>query len=128
MISIEEMQSMLDDIADALPEEFYEKLNGGIILLPEAKIHEKSRANDLFILGEYTRGGGMGRYISIYYGSFACVYGHLGNDTIREKLDNTVRHEFRHHFESLAGARDLDVIDSQYIAEYLTGKDHPFKE
>jgi hypothetical protein len=38
-----------------------------------------------------------------------------------------VKHEFRHHIESLAGDQDLEIIDSQYIAEYLTGKDHEFK-
>lgn len=128
MISIEDMQIMLDDIADSFPQEFYEELNGGIILLPEAKKHEESRADDLYILGEYHRGGSMGRYISIYYGSFMRVYGNLGNDLIKEKLSNTVKHEFRHHMESLAGERDLEIIDSQYIAEYLTGKDREYKE
>jgi len=128
MISIEEMQIMLDDIADTFPPEFYEELNGGIIVLPEEKTHDKSVGNDLYILGEYHRGGSMGRYISIYYGSFMRVYGQLSPDKIKEKLSNTVRHEFRHHIESLAGERDLEIIDSQYIAEYLTGKDHEYKE
>lgn len=128
MISIEDMQIILDDIADLFPQEFFEELNGGIILLPEAKKHEESRADDLYILGEYHRGGSMGRYISIYYGSFMRVYGHLGNDLIKEKLSNTIKHEFRHHMESLAGERDLEIIDSQYIAEYLTGKDREFKD
>lgn len=127
-MSIEEMQIMLDGIADSFPSEFYEELNGGIILLPEAKKHEKSRNEDLFILGEYNRGGSMGRYISIYYGSFMRVYGQLKYDQIMEKLRNTVKHEFRHHIESLAGERDLEIIDSLYIAEYLTGKDHAYKE
>ena len=128
MISIEEMQTELENIAEALPPEFYEELNGGIILLPEAKLHEKSRANDaLFILGEYHRSGSMGRYISIYFGSFERVYGQLGNDEIIEKLGNTLRHEFRHHIESLAGNYDLEIIDSQYIAEYLTGHDYEYK-
>ena len=128
MISIDEMQIMLDDIAGSFPPEFFEELNGGIILLPEAKRHEKSRDNDLFILGEYHRGGSMGRYISIYYGSFMRVYGYLGNSQLREKLNNTVRHEFRHHIESLAGERDLEIIDSEYIADYLTGHDRGYKE
>jgi hypothetical protein len=124
MISIEEMQSMLDDIAGEFPAEFFEELNGGIILLPEVKRHEKSIGDDLFVLGEYNRGGSMGRYITIYYGSFIKVYGHLAGDRIREKLRSTVRHEFRHHIESLAGTNDLDRIDRKYIADYQTGRDY----
>ena len=127
MISIDEMQIMLDDIADSFPQEFFEELNGGIVLLPEAKKHEQSKDNDLYILGEYNRGGSMGRYISLYYGSFMRVYGHLSNDQIKDKLSNTVKHEFRHHIESLAGERDLEIIDSLYIADYLTGKDRQYK-
>jgi hypothetical protein len=123
MISIEEMQMMLDEIAEGFPQEFYEELNGGIELLPDIKRHNKGLNNDLFILGEYHRGGSMGRYITIYYGSFMRVYGHLSYGQIKEKLSNTVKHEFRHHIESLAGERDLEILDSQYIADYLTGKD-----
>jgi hypothetical protein len=52
------------------------------------------------------------------------VYGHLSGDRIREKLRRTVRHEFRHHMESLAGADDLERIDREYIADYQTGRDY----
>jgi hypothetical protein len=124
MISIEEMQSMLDNIAAEFPAEFFKELNGGIILLPEVKRHEKSVGDDLFVLGEYNRGGSMGRYITIYYGSFIKVYGNLAGDRISEKLRSTVRHEFRHHIESLAGTDDLDRIDRKYIADYQTGRDY----
>ncbi|NMA25562.1 MAG: metallopeptidase family protein [Clostridiales bacterium] len=124
MLTIEDMQAMLDDIAAEFPPEFFAELNGGIILLPEAKRHEKSKKGDLFILGSYNRGGNMGRYITIYYGSFMKVYGHLSGDRIREKLRRTVRHEFRHHMESLAGADDLERIDREYIADYQTGRDY----
>lgn len=124
MISIEDMQRMLDDIAEEFPSEFFKELNGGIILLPEAKRHDKSVDNDLYVLGEYHRGSSMGRYISIYYGSFNRVYGHLPADRITEKLRRTVRHEFRHHIESLAGTDDLERIDRKYIADYESGQDY----
>ncbi|SHI12534.1 Zinicin-like metallopeptidase [Sporobacter termitidis DSM 10068] len=124
MITIEEMQDMLDDIAGEFPPEFFEELNGGIILLPEAKHHEKDVDGNLYILGEYHRGGGLGRYISIYYGSFMRVYGYLKSDRIKEKLRSTVRHEFRHHIESLAGDDDLERIDSRHIADYQSGEDY----
>lgn len=123
MISIEEMEAMLDEIALELPNEFYKELNGGIILLPEQKLHTKSRKNDLYILGEYNRGGILGRYIAIYYGSFSQVYGYLPKAQLKERLKSTIKHEFRHHLESMAGEKGLEVKDAQDIAKYLNGKD-----
>lgn len=117
MISIDEMEKILDELAEELPEEFYKRLNGGIILLPQVK--RNPAGNDLFIMGEYYKGGNMGSYIAIYYGSFAKVYGHLSRDMIKVQLRKTLRHEFRHHVESLAGERDLEIEDERGLAEYL---------
>ena len=122
MISIEEMEAMLDEIAVELPHEFYEDLNGGIILLPEIKLHTKNKKNDLYILGEYHRNGNLGRFIAIYYGSFSHVYGYLSKNQLKEQLKSTLKHEFRHHLESLAGERDLEIEDAQDIAEYINSK------
>lgn len=122
MISLEEMETMLDEIATSFPQELFKELNGGIILLPEEKLNPASDKNDLYILGEYHKGGGMGRYISIYYGSFARVYGHLGKESIQDQLLHTLKHEFTHHVESLAGERDLEKKDARYIADYLKRK------
>lgn len=41
MASIEEVQLILDEIAEELPPEIYKDLNGGIILLPQVKLHKK---------------------------------------------------------------------------------------
>ena len=120
MVSIQEMETMLDEIAEELPSDFYKELNGGIILLPEIKLHTKSQQNDLYILGEYYRNGNLGRYIAIYYGSFMNVYGYLAKDELKEKLKSTLKHEFRHHLESLGGERDLEIVDAKNIATYLT--------
>jgi hypothetical protein len=120
MITIDEMQDMLDDIAAEFPPEFYAELNGGIVLLREAKHHEEDGDGELYTLGQYHRDA-MGRYISIYYGSFMRVYGRLGRDAFKEKLRSTVRHEFRHHIESLAGNDDLERLDEEYIDNYLRG-------
>ena len=119
MISIEEMGAMLDEIADGFPQELFKNLNGGIALLPDEMINPKSRSDDLFILGQYHSGGLMGRYISINYGSFARVYGNLEPDAIKEQLIKTLKHEFTHHLESLAGEKGLEIKDAQYIANYL---------
>ena len=119
MISIEEMEAMLDEISGEIPQELYKELNGGIVLIPETKLSNNSRNNDLFILGEYHSGGNMGRFISIYYGSFSQVYGHLGKDALRDQLLHTLKHEFIHHIESLAGERGLEIKDAEYLADYF---------
>jgi hypothetical protein len=61
----------------------------------------------------------MGRYITIYYGSFSHVYGHLEKKALKEQLRETLKHEFTHHIESLAGERGLEIKDARYIADYL---------
>ena len=122
MISIDEMETMLDEIAEELPIDFFNNLNGGIILLPEIKLHTKSEGNDLYILGEYHRDGNLGRFITIYYGSFSHVHGYLSKDQLKEQLKSTLKHEFRHHLESLAGVRDLEIEDVQDIVEYINRK------
>ena len=117
MVSFEEAGEMLDRIAESLPQEFYNKLNGGIILQPEAKLHKEAKANDLFVLGEY-HVDNLGRYIYIYYGSFIKIHGHLSNEAFEEKLKSTLVHEFTHHLESLAGDRTLEIKDEIFMAKY----------
>jgi Uncharacterized protein conserved in bacteria len=119
MVTIEEMEIMLDEIAIEIPQELYRELNGGIMLLPESKLNPAGRNNELYILGEYHKGGGLGRFITIYYGSFMQVYGYLGKESMKEQLKKTLKHEFIHHIESLAGEKGLEIKDAQFIAEYL---------
>ena len=120
MITFEEAGIMLDEIADEMPEEFYKELNGGIILVPHEKAHAEN--NHLWTLGEYHNDrkgyGGLGRYITIYYGSFARIYSHLDPLQIKEELRRVLVHEFTHHIESLAGDRSLEIKDAQRMAEY----------
>ena len=118
MVSIDEAEEMLNDIMDEIPEIFTKDLNGGVLLLPEAKLHPERRADDLYIMGEYHRNISMGRYIVIYYGSFERLYSHLSADQMRERLKKTLLHEFTHHIESLAGERGLEKKDEQTMANY----------
>ncbi len=113
------MEKMLDDIAAEFPKEFFERLNGGIILLPQAKPHPQSRGNDLFVMGEYYSKGNLGSYIAIYYGSFMRIYSRLAEQQLKAQLRQTLRHEFRHHLETLAGERGLEIEDEEYLARYL---------
>ena len=121
MINIDEMQDMLDELAEELPQEFYNELNGGILLLPETRVSYYAQNDDLFTLGEYRISYPMGRYIVMYYGSFCRAYGGLSNERMKEKLRETLRHEFRHHLESLSGERGLENEDAEYIKKYLGG-------
>ncbi len=123
MISLEETEIILNEIAVEFPHEIFIELNGGIILLPEAKLNTVGKKKDLYILGEYHNGGDMNRYIVIYYGSFLHVYGHLDRKHMKKHLIQTLKHEFTHHLESLAGERDLEIKDAEYIADYL-GRKH----
>ena len=115
MISIDEMQALLDDIAAEFPEEFFHELSGGIVLVRRAKRGEE---DGLYVLGEYTQGGGLGRYIAIYYGSFARVYGTLSRSAMKAQLRETLSHEFTHHLESMAGVRDLEIEDERQLEQY----------
>ncbi len=122
MIAIEEVETMLEEIANDFPKELYDKLNGGIILLPEEKQSPVSQRNDLYILGEYHIDRMMGRYIVVYYGSFVRLFGLLNHETLKAKLTHTLKHEFIHHLESLAGERGLEIEDSRFIEKYLNRK------
>lgn len=124
MITLDEMETILDEIAEALPPELFQGLNGGIALLPDLKLNPHGVASDLYILGEYHHGGLFGRLITIYYGSFAAVFGHLPPEALRRQLTATLKHEFRHHLESLAGERGLEIEDEAYLAAYLARHHH----
>jgi hypothetical protein len=121
-MTIDEMQKILDELAEELPAEFYHELNGGIILLPETHMSAYARGDDLYTLGEYRHSWGMGRYIVIFYGSFERVFGRLSDDEMKKELRKTLRHEFTHHLESLAGENALEKADAEFISKYLGGR------
>lgn len=118
MLTQEEFLIMLDELSGEIPKEFFRELNGGVLLREQAKAHPEGRGNDLWIMGEYCRGSGLGRYINIYYGSFMKIYRGLPYDALKNKVRHTLIHEFRHHLESLAGQRDLEIIDAMELAAY----------
>ena len=118
MFSIDETEEILNEISEELPPEFYEKLNGGILLLPEVKLHPESKNNDLYIMGQYHYDSIMGRYIQIFYGSFAKIYGNLPREAYKEKLKHTLIHEFTHHIEGLSGEHGLEMKDKIEMEKY----------
>jgi hypothetical protein len=116
----EEFDRVLDELAHEIPEELYRDLNGGIVVIDGSKLDPHARANDLYIMGEYIVSREMGRYIAIYYGSFARLYPNRSAEELRGVLRKTLRHEFRHHIESLAGEYALEEDDMRRLDEYLT--------
>jgi hypothetical protein len=123
MVTIDEAEAMLNEIAAELPPEFFKELNGGILLLPEKKLHPDHVHSDLFTLGEYHNTRNMGKFIIIYYGSMIRVFGHLPPAQFKEELRETLLHEFTHHLEFLAGERGLEIKDAIAMEKYRRGMD-----
>jgi predicted Zn-dependent protease with MMP-like domain len=117
MYTIDEVSEILDDIVDEIPEDLFKDLNGGIILLEECKPHPDN-IGPMYILGEYHYSRGMGRYICIYYGSFMRLFSYYSKDKLRERLRETLLHEFTHHLESLAGEKGLEIQDAIKLEKY----------
>lgn len=122
MVSYEEFEEMASEIVETLPADFFVELSGGVILKEEGKIHPKSIGQELNIMGEYCRSPHLGRYVVIYYGSFVRLYSMLSREVLKERLRKTILHEFRHHLESLAGEKDLEVEDAIQIHQYTNKK------
>lgn len=119
MMTIDEVQDILEELAEGLPAEIYDELNGGILLLPDTKMSEEAIDDDLFILGEYCHDYAMGRYIVLYYGSFCALFGDDSERVWRRELRETLYHEFVHHIEDLAGERGLEIEDEEELYRYL---------
>ena len=119
MITFEEMGQMLDEIADQLPQEIYDRLNGGIFLSPDTKFHPQSVGESLYVLGEYRyEPHGLGRYITLFYGSIRNVHGLLSREQMIGKLRELLYHELTHHLENLAGDKGLEIKDQESLEEY----------
>lgn len=118
MITIDEFEQILEELAEELPEDFYIGLNGGIVVDAGRPIHPEARNNDLCIMGQYRNDRAMGKYIVMFYGSFARVYGGLDEASLKNEMRRVLRHEFRHHLEGNAGLRDLEDWDEAQIQAY----------
>ena len=116
MQTFEETQDILQQLIDKLPPDIFEGLNCGVILLPDALYGE----NGLLTLGRYhVEPYGLGRYITIQYGSLIAAFGHLDIQSFNKKLEDTLHHELTHHLEHKAGDKSLEHQDKKDVREIL---------
>ena len=121
MITLEAYKRIVTELMDELPEEFFRELNGGVIVSEALAIPDYARGNDIATLGQYLVYSGM-RQIVMFKGSFDRIHPWAGEEEAREILRGVLRHEFRHHLESLGGvhnASSLEAEDRRKKAAYL---------
>ena len=72
--SYEQVGDWLEEISGDFPDVFFEELDGGIQLAEEALPDPEFPPGEMYIMGEYCHDL-LGRYIVLYYGSFAALAG-----------------------------------------------------
>ncbi len=112
MISIEDYRAIVSELMDELPEAFFQRLNGGVIVSEARVVPDYARGNDLFTLGQYQVNNGM-RQIVLYKGSFDRVYPRANIPEARDILRGVLRHEFRHHLESMGGIHNSSSLEAE---------------
>lgn len=123
ILSIDQVNDILDELCGELPEALFQELNGGVLLLEEA-LPDRSAGEDVYIMGEYCCDE-MGRYVNIYYGSFAALLYDEPRQVWVDELRTTLRHELTHHVEGLAGERSLEYKDSAQLEALRRGEERP---
>ncbi|HBT47818.1 MAG TPA: hypothetical protein DEA73_08095 [Peptococcaceae bacterium] len=116
-LSFQEFRRLAGRVVDEIPSPLCRDLNGGFVVLPTQK-----RDGDLLVLGEYVWDDLVGRRIVLYYGSFAALLGGSPRKIWEREVRETVRHELRHHLESLAGVDDLTREDLEFLERFREGR------
>ena len=123
-MSFDEFADIVDDEMNLVPDYVYNELNGNVVVEDRTYLHPARVDDDLYILGTYTSDPVLGNQVRLYYGSFIATYG--SNDSaIRTQIRHTLRHEFLHHLEHLAGIRGKDSLaeeDRQRMLQYYRRK------
>lgn len=119
ILTIDQVNDLLDDMAESFPEVLFDGLNGGVNLLEEALPDPEFPEGEMYILGEYCEDM-LGRYINLYYGSFAALAEREDWDqtTWEQELRTTLSHELTHHMERRGGLHALDDRDAEELAAW----------
>ena len=119
ILTIDQVNDALDEMAEGFPQVLFEELNGGVNLLEEALPDPQFPVGEMYILGEYCEDV-LGRYINLYYGSFATLAEreNWDQDTWADELYTTLSHELTHHMESRGGLHALDDRDAEELAQW----------
>ena len=119
VLTFDQVGETLDGIAERFPQALFEGLNGGINLLEDTVPDPEFPEGEMYILGEYCDDL-LGKYINLYYGSFAALAKSEGwdVDTWVDELRITLAHELTHHLEALGGLHDLDDRDAAELAAW----------
>ena len=118
ILTIDEVNDLLDEMAEEFPAVLFDELNGGVNLLEDTVPDPEFPEGEMYILGEYCQDD-LGRYINLYYGSFAALAQEEDwtvEDWKRE-LHDTLAHEFTHHMEETAGLHALDDKDEEFLRQ-----------
>ena len=118
ILTYEQMGDLLEEIAEQFPDVFFQDLNGGIQLEEEALPDPDFPEGEMYIMGEYCHDM-LGRYILLYYGSFAALLAEEDEEVWREELFLTIAHEFTHHMEDTAMLHALDDKDAEFLRQAL---------
>ena len=122
MISAETYRTIVFELMDELPDEFFRELSGGVIVSESYEIPDYACGNDLYTLGKYRFFSGM-RQIVMFKGSFDRVYPNADEREAKNLLRGVLRHEMRHHLEYLGGVHDetsLEAEDERQKQLYLS--------
>lgn len=118
-MTLEEFHLVLEEIAGAMPQRLFERLNGGVNIREEALLSPDSVPEEpRYILGQYHHYRVLGRWIDLYYGSFARSMQDADKKAWREQMDKVLRHELRHHLEDQAGETALREEDQKENRAY----------
>lgn len=119
ILTIDQVNALLDEIAEGFPAALFDGLNGGVNLLEEAVEDPEFPPGEMYILGEYCDDL-LGLYINLYYGSFAALAEREDwTETVwRDELRTTLSHELTHHMENRSGLHALDDRDAEELARW----------
>ena len=119
LLTFDQVGEILDDLADAFPHVLFDGLNGGVNLLEDTVPDPDFPEGEMYILGEYCDDL-LGRYINLYYGSFAALAEREDWDeqVWGEELRITLSHELTHHMEARGGLHALDDRDAEELAAW----------